>query len=70
MTGRKIDRSLFGDEHVRCYEETDGEVGYIWNDAPILILSTKGRTSGKFAKGPSSSDVTERECCWSLPGAV
>jgi len=34
------DYSLFGDEHVRRYRETDGEVGHIWNGAPITILST------------------------------
>ncbi len=32
-----IDRSLFGQEHVRRYQETDGEVGYLWNGAPILL---------------------------------
>ncbi len=44
---------LFVDEHVRRYEETDGEVGYTWsNGAPILILSTTGRRSGKLRKSP------------------
>ncbi|MGE5689584.1 MAG: nitroreductase family deazaflavin-dependent oxidoreductase [Pseudomonadota bacterium] len=39
---------LFGDEHVRRYLETDGEVGYRWrNGAPILILTTTGRKSGE-----------------------
>ncbi|MFF5990552.1 nitroreductase family deazaflavin-dependent oxidoreductase [Prauserella flavalba] len=42
---------LFGDEHVRRYEETDGEVGHDWeNGAPILILTTKGRKTGKERK--------------------
>src|SRR5262245_23802477 len=41
------DISLLGDEHVRVYRETDGETGYIWNGAPILILTTKGRRSGQ-----------------------
>jgi len=41
-----IDRSLFGPEHVRRYQETDGEVGYIWNGAPTLLLTTTGRRSG------------------------
>lgn len=45
-----IDRSLYGDEHVRRYEETDGEVGYMWNDAPIAILTTTGRVTGKERK--------------------
>ena len=29
------DYSLFGDEHIAKYEETDGEVGYLWNGAPV-----------------------------------
>lgn len=38
---------LFGDEHVRRYVETDGEVGYVWREgAPILILTVAGRKSG------------------------
>lgn len=44
---------LFGDEHVRRYEETDGEVGHDWeNGAPILILTTKGRKTGQDRKFP------------------
>ncbi|RZQ59688.1 nitroreductase family deazaflavin-dependent oxidoreductase [Amycolatopsis suaedae] len=42
---------LFGDEHVRRYEETDGEVGHDWEKgAPILVLTTKGRKTGKPRK--------------------
>jgi deazaflavin-dependent oxidoreductase (nitroreductase family) len=41
------DLSLIGDEHVRRYQETDGEVGYLWNGAPALVLTTTGRTSGE-----------------------
>lgn len=41
-----IDRSLFGDEHVRRYRETGGEVGHIWNGVPTLLLTTTGRRSG------------------------
>jgi deazaflavin-dependent oxidoreductase (nitroreductase family) len=37
------DIQLLGEEHVRRYQETDGEVGYIWNGVPILLLSTTGR---------------------------
>jgi deazaflavin-dependent oxidoreductase (nitroreductase family) len=44
------DYSLFGDEHVRQYEETDGEVGYLWNDATCLVLTTTGRKSGEPRK--------------------
>jgi deazaflavin-dependent oxidoreductase (nitroreductase family) len=43
----KPDISLFGDEHVRRYEETDGEVGYLWNGATCLVLTTTGRMSGE-----------------------
>ncbi len=39
---------LFGDEHVRSYLETNGEVGYRWQeDSPIAILFTRGRTTGE-----------------------
>lgn len=41
------DLSLLGEEHVRVYRETDGETGYIWNGAPILLLTTKGRKTGQ-----------------------
>lgn len=41
-----VDISLLGEEHVRIYRETNGETGYIWNGAPILLLTTKGRSSG------------------------
>ncbi len=40
------DITLLGDEHVRRYEETGGEVGYLWNGATCLALSTTGRKSG------------------------
>lgn len=44
---------LFGAEHVRRYLETDGEVGDRWrNDAPILILTTRGRRSGEERPKP------------------
>ncbi|HUC04256.1 MAG TPA: nitroreductase family deazaflavin-dependent oxidoreductase, partial [Acidimicrobiales bacterium] len=37
--------ALLGAEHVRRYQETEGEVGYIWNGVPILLLTTTGRMS-------------------------
>jgi proline iminopeptidase len=46
------DYSLFGDDHVAQYEATNGEVGYLWNDAPCLVLRTKGRTTGELRKFP------------------
>jgi len=40
--------TLFGDEHVRRYPETDGAEGYQWrNDTTILLLTTTGRKSGE-----------------------
>jgi deazaflavin-dependent oxidoreductase (nitroreductase family) len=40
--------NLFGDEHVRRYRETNGEVGHIWREgSTILLLTTTGRTSGE-----------------------
>jgi len=46
------DFSLFGDEHVRQYEETGGKVGHDWNGTSCLILHTTGRTSGERRKCP------------------
>jgi deazaflavin-dependent oxidoreductase (nitroreductase family) len=40
------DDDLFGNEHVRAYEETGGERGYDWRGAKILLLTTTGRVSG------------------------
>lgn len=40
--------NLFGEEHVRRYRETAGEVGHKWKrGSKILLLTTKGRKSGK-----------------------
>lgn len=41
------DLALLGEEHVRRYRETGGEVGYQWNGAPTLLLTTTGRKSGE-----------------------
>ena len=43
----EMDFTISGESHVRAYRETNGEQGYIWNDAPILLLTTKGRESGQ-----------------------
>lgn len=43
---------LFGDEHVRRYVETNGEVGYDWNGVHTLILTTSGRRSGQQRSTP------------------
>jgi deazaflavin-dependent oxidoreductase (nitroreductase family) len=41
------DISLLGDEHIAKYRETNGEIGYMWNGATALLLTTKGRKSGE-----------------------
>jgi deazaflavin-dependent oxidoreductase (nitroreductase family) len=41
------DHTLLKDEHVRAYRESGGEVGYIWNGVPILLLTTTGRRTGE-----------------------
>jgi deazaflavin-dependent oxidoreductase (nitroreductase family) len=41
------DLTLVGADHVRRYRETDGEVGYLWNGVPTLLLTATGRQSGK-----------------------
>jgi deazaflavin-dependent oxidoreductase (nitroreductase family) len=46
------DDDLFGQEHVRAYRETDGERGYNWRGTNILLLSTKGRSSGEERTTP------------------
>ena len=46
------DFSLFGDEHVQKYEQTNGKVGHDWNDTSVLILHTTGRKTGQTRKLP------------------
>jgi deazaflavin-dependent oxidoreductase (nitroreductase family) len=44
---RAPDLTLLGDDHIQRYRETGGEVGYLWNGVPTLLLTTTGRTSGE-----------------------
>ena len=45
--------NLFGEEHVRRYRETGGEVGHIWKrGSKILLLTTTGRRSGEPTTTP------------------
>ena len=37
----------FKEEHVRRYQATNGEDGYLWNGAPVLLITTTGRRSGE-----------------------
>ena len=51
---------LFGDEHVRRYRETDGEVGHVWRrGATILLLTTTGRRTGKPRTTPLIYEKTD-----------
>jgi deazaflavin-dependent oxidoreductase (nitroreductase family) len=44
---RAPDLALLGDDHIRRYQETGGEVGYLWNGAPALLLYSTGRKTGQ-----------------------
>src|SRR5438046_10554356 len=45
---RESSEQLYGQEHVRRYRETGGEVGHIWKEgATVLLLTTAGRKTGK-----------------------
>ena len=37
-------------EHVRRFLATNGDDGYFWRGAPTLILTTRGRHSGKLRR--------------------
>jgi deazaflavin-dependent oxidoreductase (nitroreductase family) len=41
------DLALVGDAHIEAYRATDGEVGYLWNGVPSLLLTTTGRRTGE-----------------------
>ena len=44
---------LYGEEHVRRYRETGGEVGHIWKEgSTILLLTTTGRRTGRETTSP------------------
>ena len=50
--GTGTDITLIGPEHVRVYQDTNGETGYLWNGVPILLFTTKGRKSGEPRTNP------------------
>jgi deazaflavin-dependent oxidoreductase (nitroreductase family) len=43
---------LFGQEHVKRYQQTDGEEGHDWQGTTTLLLSTTGRRSGETRTTP------------------
>ncbi len=44
---------LYGEEHVRSYRETDGELGHDWREgSSVLLLTTTGAKSGERRTTP------------------
>ncbi|HWE10329.1 MAG TPA: nitroreductase family deazaflavin-dependent oxidoreductase [Solirubrobacteraceae bacterium] len=43
---------LFGQQHVKRYQETDGAEGHEWQGTHVLILTTTGRRSGRSRSTP------------------
>lgn len=37
-------------QHIRNYVESNGEQGHHWNGVPTLLLTTRGRKSGKWRR--------------------
>ncbi|MFJ3779728.1 nitroreductase family deazaflavin-dependent oxidoreductase [Streptomyces sp. NPDC090075] len=52
MEYEQPDLTLLGADHVKRYRETGGEVGYLWNGVPTLLLTTTGRRSGQQRTTP------------------
>jgi len=51
-------RDLFGREHVRRYQETDGVEGHRWREgSSVLLLTTTGRKSGNESTTPLIYEV-------------
>jgi deazaflavin-dependent oxidoreductase (nitroreductase family) len=40
------DLTLLGEDHIRAYRDSGGEVGYLWNGVPTLLLTSTGRRTG------------------------
>ncbi|MDE3026567.1 MAG: nitroreductase family deazaflavin-dependent oxidoreductase [Acidobacteriota bacterium] len=52
--------TLFGQEHVDRYRETDGEEGYVWREgSTVLLLTTYGRKTGKPTTTPLIFDLDD-----------
>jgi deazaflavin-dependent oxidoreductase (nitroreductase family) len=41
------DLTLVGEDHIRAYRKSRGEVGYLWNGVPTLLLTVTGRRTGR-----------------------
>jgi proline iminopeptidase len=49
---------LFGEEHVRRYQETNGEEGHTWREgSTVLLLTTTGRKTGEQHTTPLIYDL-------------
>lgn len=46
--GTDTDITLLNEDHVKAYQETDGETGYIWNGVTALLFTHRGRKTGKL----------------------
>jgi deazaflavin-dependent oxidoreductase (nitroreductase family) len=46
------DLTLLGEDHVRAYRESGGEIGYLWNGVPTLLLTATGRRTGRKLTSP------------------
>jgi len=45
--------TLFGEEHVQRYRETDGAEGHLWREgSTVLLLTTTGRRTGEQSTTP------------------
>ena len=51
-TYKAPDITLLGEQHIAAYRESDGEVGYLWNGVPTLLLTTTGRKTGQRRTWP------------------
>jgi len=47
-TYRAPDLALVGESHITAYRESNGEIGYLWNGVPTLLLTVRGRTTGEL----------------------
>jgi deazaflavin-dependent oxidoreductase (nitroreductase family) len=41
------DLALVGADHIAAYRDSGGEVGYLWNGVPTLLLTVTGRRTGE-----------------------
>ena len=50
--GRQTGRRSLHQERVRRYQATNGREGAVWNGAPVLLLTTRGRRTGRLHTTP------------------